>query len=167
MTGGKKEEKQRQKAFLSYLSEDFLQSLSTLEMQLSPGLFNWVRENFCILRTKKAKCRLQIWEQIKKYISRKTPRGWLRSGRFTHQAENPCSSLIRVPPIATEVNPFLMLFCGKGDDYPMCHAKGMTSVSPVGHLTALARPEAPTGIPDLSHQAQHFPWVCWARLNSC
>ena len=118
---------------------------------------NLVVKNVCILRTKKTKCRLQIWERIKKYISRKIPRGWLRSGRFTYQAENLLSSLIRVPPVAAEVNPFLMLFCGEGDDYPMCHAKAVTSVSPVGHLSALARREALAGIPALSHQAQNFP----------
>lgn len=41
--------------------------------------------------------------------------------------------------IASEVNPFLMLLCGQGDDYPMCHAEGIASISPAGHLTALAR----------------------------
>lgn len=67
--------------------------------------------------------------------------------------------------MATGANPFLMLFYGKGDDYPVCHAKGMTSAGSVGHLTALARREALVRIPDLSHQTQNFPWVCRARLN--
>lgn len=72
-------------------------------------------------------------------------------------AENLSSSLIRVPQIATEVNPFLMLLCGEGDDYPMCQAKGMTPAGPVGHLAALTRRGALVGVPDLSHQAQNDP----------
>lgn len=156
------------KAFLSSgLGENLSQNAGALGMQLSTDFFNLLGENFCILRTKKTKCRLQIWEQIEKYILKKIPREWLPSGRFTHQAENLSSSLIRVPQIATEVNPFLMLFCGKGDDYPMCHAIGMTPAGPAGHLTAPTRQEALVGIPDLSHQAQHLPWVCCTYLNSC
>lgn len=165
---GEKRRRQKQKDFLSPdLGEDFFQNSGTLGIQPSTDFFNLLRENFCILRTKKTKCRLQIWEQINKYISKKIPGGWLQSGRFTHQTENLNSSLIRVPEIATGVNPFLMLFYGKGDDYPMCHAKGMTFVGSVGHLTALTRREALVRIPDLSHQAQNFPWVRWACLNSC
>lgn len=119
-----------------------------------------------ILRTKKTKCRLQIWEQIKKYISRKIPWGWLRSGRFsfTHQAENLSNSLIRVPQVAAQVNPFLMLFRGIGDDYPTCPAKGMIPADPDAHLTTPARRKALVGTQDLSHQVQNPPWVGSAVL---
>ena len=42
----------------------------------------------------------------------------------------------KIPQVTTEVNPFLMLFGGKGDDYPMCPAKGRALAGLVAHLIA-------------------------------